>query len=156
MDKLTDLRITTISDREVLWWLSDSVDGEGWATSKEIVATVGASLFDHPHPHRLVSNRLGWLMRLGAVDREFLWDEEGRILHTKEGKPRYSQRWRLTDVGLAFMQGSLTKRQEESMRAMSSDKMYAVTYLLAESYAGMQEEERSLVRRALRWGTHAR
>jgi hypothetical protein len=154
---LSDLKVTTVSDREVLWWLDDAADGEGWATSREIVAQLGGNgLFVHDRPWALVAQRLSWLMRYGVVDREHLSDEKGHPRYYKDGKPVYGQRWKLTPIGEKFMRGSLTKGQQKDLDSMSEDRLVAMVEAIASSYDKLDTPVQFLTKRAWRYGTKLR
>lgn len=154
---LNDLQVTTVSDREVLWWLHDAAGGDGlWVTAREIAAHLGDGMFSHERPHALLANRLGWLMRFGVVEREHKTDEQGSPMYRSDGKLIYTQRWRLTEMGEAFMRGSLTKNQQKDLEQMPSERFLALVETVANQYDGLYDAQKFLMRRAWRFGTKLR
>ena len=123
VEKLT---IDDYSDREFLLILNDVADHEGWATSEDM-----ATRLDLVNK-AIASSRLSWLKRWGAVEKEHERDEHGVLRYYADGKPRYTQRWRLTPAGQALAFGALKKGQEATLAKIGDDQLLAVTRWLSE------------------------
>lgn len=104
---LESLRLLDLSDREVLLVVRDVADGDGWAWAYDVGERLGVV---ESHRRRAAAQRLSWLARFGAVEREHLSDEHGNLMYvTRQGtqRPKYGQRWRLTDIGELLALGKL-------------------------------------------------
>ena len=86
-----DSTIFSISDRELLFVVQDLQEGDDdrRVQTSEIVERLGLT---HEHAARSIGSRLGYMRRIGLVERE-----------TNE------QRWRLTAMGTTFILGILTE-----------------------------------------------
>lgn len=119
----TSLRLQVMSDREVLLIVRDVADGDGWAYAYDVGERIG---LDETHRKRAAAQRLSWLRRYGAVERELLpgptaVDDAGThgLAYDAEEKPRFGQRWRLTELGEAIALGRLRKPTERAIDGMS-------------------------------------
>ena len=123
LDRLT---IDDYSDREFLLVLADVADHDGWANSQDIADRLDLA------NKAIASSRLSWLKRWGAVDKEHERDESGVLRYHANGKPRYTQRWKLTDAGRALAFGALKKNQQQTLDKLGDDQMLVVTRWLSE------------------------
>jgi hypothetical protein len=119
----THLTLLDLSDRELLLVLRDVSDGLGFASALDI-ATQLDLIGDG---HRSVSVRLSWLKRYGAVEREMERDAQGNIRTTRAGKAVTTQRWKLTDIGLAMATGKLKAAQERVFEGLDDGQMLMAT-----------------------------
>lgn len=116
------LTILDLSDREFLLILDECGDADGWADSLAI-----ANALDLEHRHS-ASSRLSWLARVGNLaEREHERDEHGNLRYRRSGKPFYTQRWRLTELGRAYAYGRLKARQRETLERIDDVAMLEVT-----------------------------
>src|SRR4051812_28872093 len=106
---LERLTIEDYSDREFLLVLADVADHDGWATSEDMAVRLDLA------NKATASSRLSWLKRWGAVEKEHERDENGVLRYYADGKPRYTQRWRLTPAGAALAQGAIKKGQQATL-----------------------------------------
>ena len=125
------LTIDEFSDREFLLVVEDVADGQGWALSADI-----AERLDLAHK-AIASSRLMWLRKWGAVEREHERDEHGVLRYYVDGRPRLTQRWRLTEVGAQLAHGQIKARQQAVLDKIGDDQMLEVTrWLSARTRAG--------------------
>jgi hypothetical protein len=115
------LTIDDYSDREFLLVLADVADPDGWALAADI-----AQQLDLAHK-AIASSRLSWLRRWGAVEREHERDEHGVLRYTRDGKPRHTQRWKLTPAGAALAHGQLRKGQQQTLDKISDEQLLVLT-----------------------------
>jgi prolyl-tRNA synthetase len=115
MAKLEHLRLGDLSDREILLTLRDVADDDGWATSLDISEQLSMG---GDKPTQCVAQRLSWLRRYGAVDRE---DGKGAL-----------RRWRLTEVGGRLAMGTLKANQERMLEGLDDAQVLAVTRYVAQ------------------------
>jgi hypothetical protein len=143
------LTLLDLSDRELLLLLRDAADGTGFADARDIAARLDLT---GDHPHRSVAVRLSWLVRYGAVEREHARDERGNIRYHRNGKAMTTQRWGLTDLGLAMATGKLTKSQEKTLEAMGGGSLLMATRFLSRKIRGSDEQTGKLFDREYRHG----
>jgi hypothetical protein len=143
------LTIDDFSDREFLLVLADVADPDGWALASDI-----ADQLDLAHK-AIASSRLSWLRRWGAVEREHERDEHGVLRYTADGKPRHTQRWKLTPEGHAVAFGALKKGQESTLAKIGDDQLLAVTRWLSERTRADGAVSARLSQREWRYG-HAK
>jgi hypothetical protein len=141
------LRLEDLSDREFLLIVADVADGDGWADSQEVATRLDLT------ERRIASTRLSWLARWGAVEREHERDESGNMRYRRNGKPFYTQRWRLTDVGLDLATGRLRRSQQKALADARDGDLLALTQLLAERQRSGNTTVANLVRREWRYHT---
>jgi len=151
---LTSLRLLDLSDRELLLVLRDVADGVGWATAVDIAERLGVQ---GDHPHRSVAVRLSWLKRYGAVEREHERDPHtGALLYTRGDKPVYTQRWKMTDIGLQMATGKLTKTQEAAFDRLKDGQMLMTMRWLSQRVVASDPTVGKLMDREYRYGTGRR
>jgi hypothetical protein len=125
---LESLRLEDYSDREVLLVLMDVAadDVDGWAYAYDVGKRLGIT---EEHARRATANRLSWMVRYGAVEREHLRDIDGvyRYVNDDPDRPKYGQRWRVTDVGAALARGELRKRDEQALERLQDEHMIVLT-----------------------------
>jgi hypothetical protein len=149
------LSIAEFSDREFLLIVQEAEDADGWSSSHEVAKRVSG--LETAEPHRSVANRLSWLWRFGAVEREYVRDEHGQLVLTRGGKPKLTQRWKLSPLGEAMANGQLRAAQQRSLEAMNEGQLFTVTRWLTEQYrANRGQPVGLLVRRVWTHGTHKR
>lgn len=146
---MNSLRLENFSDRELLLIVHDVRDDEGWSTARDVAERID---LDHDRPWVPVSSRLGWLRRYGATEREFMWDELGNPMYTAQGKLRYTQRWRLTEAGLAIAHGTINTRQQEQLERFKDHQLILVTRWLAGRRRTGEDVTAALVRREWKHG----
>lgn len=147
---LESLRLVDFSDREILLILRDVADDEGWATAADMAVHIDLR---KEHPQRFVGARLGWLFRYGAVEREHMWDEQGNALTTTTGKPRYTQRWRLTPAGEALAVGALKAAQQRALEGLSDAQLLVAMRELTKRYQQAPDTAAALVKREWTYGS---
>jgi hypothetical protein len=141
------LRLEDLSDREFLLILADVTDADGWADSQQVAERLDLT------ERRVASSRLSWLQRWGAVEREHERDEHGSIRYRRNGKPFYTQRWRLTPIGEDMATGRLRKAQEKALAEARDADMLMLTKLLAEHQRHGNTTVANLMRREWRYQT---
>lgn len=124
---LERLTIDDFSDREFLLLVTDHYDDEGWADSLHVAYALGFQ-----NGRKKVAGRFRWLYQYGAVEREHERDESGNIRYHKDGRVRYTQRWRLTSLGQAVAQGTLRKGQASALETMGDGQLFLATRWLSE------------------------
>jgi hypothetical protein len=130
MAERAHLRLEEFSDPELLLALDDvCAAGEGWGSARQVAKHIG---LDGEEPHRPVANRLSWQQRFGSVEREFLRDEAGNIRYHRDGKPMYTQNWRLSDIGRQLAYGRLRKADETALGRLDDGQMLVVTRWLTQ------------------------
>jgi hypothetical protein len=69
------------------------------------------------------------MVRYGAVEREHLRDDRRRLplRQRRPRRPKYGQRWRVTDVGAALARGQLRKRDEQALERLQDEHMIVLT-----------------------------
>jgi hypothetical protein len=115
---LESLRLTDYSDREVLLVLMDVADDDvdGWAYAYDVGKRLGIT---EEHARRAAANRLSWMVRYGAVEREHLRDIDGvyRYVNDDPDRPKY---------------GQLRKRDEQALERLQDEHMIVVTRWMQE------------------------
>lgn len=147
---LERLRIDDFSDREFLLLVADHYDDDGWADSLHVAQALG---FEDTG-RKKVAGRFRWLYEYGAVEREHERDDSGNIRYHRDGRQRYTQRWRLTSLGEAVAYGELGKGQSSALAKMGDGQLFVATRWLSErsrDAAGIGK----LVQREWRYG-HAK
>ena len=144
---LEHLRIEEFSDREFLLVMADVADADGWTDSEHIRERLDLA------ERKIASTRLSWLARYGAVEREHEADEHGNIRYWRNGKPRYTQRWRMTKVGYALASGQLRKAQQGWLEKFDDAQMLQVTAWLTDKARHADPTITKLVAREWRYGT---
>lgn len=142
---LDRLRIEDFSDREFLLILVDVADEDGWADSEHIAQQMDLT------ERRIASSRLSWLRRYGAVEREHEQDADGNIRYFRDGRVRYTQRWRLTELGRAVAYGRLRKGTETALDRVDEGGLLMVARWLSERSRGDMGAAK-LVQREWRYG----
>jgi hypothetical protein len=153
-DHRPTLTLLDLSDRELLLIVRDVGDGpQGWASSVDVADRLRV---DGEAPHRSVAVRLSWLKRYGAVERELERDEHGNIKTTRSGKSVTTQRWRLTDVGLAMATGKLKATQERTFDGLDDGQMLIATRWLTSRVKRSAPTVAKLMDREYRYGVGRR
>src|SRR4051812_36438377 len=106
---LENLRIETLSDREFLLAVVDHLQEDGWADSLDVAKAFGFS------DRKIPAQRFRWLAVYGALEREHERDEHGNLRHFRDGRVRYTQRWRLTELGTAVAHATLRKPEWKAL-----------------------------------------
>jgi DNA-binding HxlR family transcriptional regulator len=144
---LEHLRLQELSDREVLLILRDQADADGYADVEDMGQQLG---LDPAHQVRIITSRLTWLKRWGAVEREPA-DLAGERRVPGEPPPR--RRWRMTRTGQDLALGGLRKRQQQALETAEARDLLGITQLLAERQRGGDPTVRNLVRREWQYRT---
>lgn len=125
-------------DRELLCIIKDHADDEGWADSQDIADAVGLK---HKHPTQCVGARLSWLARYGTGLVERHPDEPA---------------WRLTDMGEAMTNGTLSAAMGKQLEHMKPEQLVMLTRSLTSSYQEVPDEVAHMVRREFTSGSYGR
>jgi hypothetical protein len=150
MAPLETFRLTDFSDREVLLLLNDVADAEGWALAEQVAERIDLGT---DNPKRSVANRLSWLQRYGAVEREVKRDATGNIRVTRGGKLMFTQRWRLTDMGAALALGRLTAREQRTLDDMGDEKLLILARVMSRRFRTADAVASRMMGREWRYGT---
>jgi hypothetical protein len=144
--ELESLRLVDLSDREVLLVVRDVAEPDGWAYAYDVGRRLGIA---DDHARRAAAVRLSWLVRYGAVQREHLQDAFGNLRYINDdlGRPKYGQRWRLTDVGEAVADGKLKRAQERAVEEASDVQLLLVERAIAERGRGADAATSKLIER---------
>lgn len=119
------LTILDLSDREFLLIVRDVSDGDGWADAIDVADQLDLT------DKRSASSRLSWMKRYGAVEREYERDEHGQLRTSRDGTPKHTQRWRLTELGLAMATGKLNKTTQATLERMDSGALLMTARFLS-------------------------
>lgn len=122
------LRLEDLSDRELLLVIADIAGDGGYADGLDIAARLDIG---GEYPRRTVACRLSWLVRWGALQREYERDEAGNIRYRRDGKVVYTQRWGLTPMGWAVASGELRKGLETQLERVDDAQMVVLTRWVA-------------------------
>lgn len=141
---LDHLRLEDMSDREVLLIMLDLSDSEGYVEPMDVAERLDVR---GEHPRRVITARLAWLKRWGAVEREHETDEHGNIVRKRSGEPRTTQRYRLTAIGWDMANGQLRAAQERTLAGMDDGQMLLVTQWLTRRARESGTTVATLVRR---------
>jgi hypothetical protein len=136
MAALESLRLADMSDREVLLIVHDLQDSEGWVDSLDMADRMGMK---HDRRRSTVASRLAWLRRYGAMEREFLWDENSNPIVNRKGEHRMGQRWRLTAIGEVIALGKLKAAQEKAVSELDDSQFLLLTRALAGRVRGADD-----------------
>jgi hypothetical protein len=115
------LTLLDYSDREFLLLLEDVAEADGWADSEELAVRLDLKT------RRSAAQRLSWLARWGAVEKEHARDHTGNLRYHRDGKPMYTQRWRLTDAGRALAYGEIKARQRQALDRFGDEQLLELT-----------------------------
>jgi hypothetical protein len=131
MSPLESLRLIDLSDREVLLVVADVADDDGWAYAYDVAERLGVA---DAYRRRAGAQRLSWLKRYGAVEREHEADEHGNLMYVAGDphRPRYGQRWRLTATGEALASGRLRAAQQRAVDDADEAQLLLVARIVAE------------------------
>jgi hypothetical protein len=143
-----NLRIETYSDREFLLLVADHTQEDGWAESLDVAQALGFA------NRRFAAQRFRWLAIYGAVEREHERDQAGNLRYWRDGRIRYTQRWRLTELGEAVAYGKLRKGDQSALDRLTEAQLPLVTRWLSEHSRGDGGLSK-LIQREWRYG-HAR
>lgn len=141
------LTIDDLSDRELLLVLDDVSDGDGYAESDAIAERLDLA------KRAIASSRLSWLARWGAVEREHERDEHGNLRYMRDGRPRHTQRWRMTETGAALAHGQLRARQRETLERINEQQMLELTRYVTQRARASGSVAAKLIAREWRYGT---
>jgi DNA-binding HxlR family transcriptional regulator len=139
------LRLQEMSDREVLLILRDCADADGYADVEDMGVQLG---LDAKHAVRIVTSRLTWLKRWGAVERE-----PAESVPKVSGEPPRRRQWRMTPAGQALALGTVRKAQQKAMDGAREEDLLGLTRLLAERQRNGNMAVANLVRREWRYRT---
>lgn len=141
------LRLEDFSDREFMLVMADLAEEDGWCDSERIRAQLDLA------ERRIASTRLSWLARYGAVEREHERDEHGQLRYYKDGRPRHTQRWRMTEVGEALAYGQLRKRESTALEGAADSGMLQLMRMITERTRTADATTAKLMVREWRYGT---
>src|SRR4051812_45048048 len=127
---LENFRIETLSDREFLLAVMDHRQSDGWADSLDVAKAFGFT------NRRMPAQRFRWLWEYGAVEREYEYDEGGNLRYYRDGRIRFTQRWRLTELGEAVAEGQLRKADQTALDRLHDEQLVMVTRWLSERTRG--------------------
>jgi hypothetical protein len=149
------LRLEDFSDREFLALCLEGGDADGWFSAKEVVKNPLLKNLEGDTPHRHVANRCSWLWRYGILEREHLRDETGQFRYVKgdPDRPKWGQRWHLTELGEAYLSGALTKRQEGMLEKIEPERMLSMVGWFTGEIEASPDAARNLLLREWRHRT---
>jgi hypothetical protein len=125
---MDSLKLSDLSDREVLAIVDDVSRSDSWSTGDDIAEALG---LEGPTRRQSVGTRLGWIKRLsGTVER-----------HHKFGW------WRLTSLGEDVVKGKLTAAEQRSLQRLEGAKLILATRELGTSRARTSKSLNNLMRR---------
>jgi hypothetical protein len=125
-------RLAEVSDRELLALLRDVSDDDGMASTADVAA---AADLDVKHPLSNVGVRLGYLRKIGMLDR-----------HSD------TQRWYLTTLGERFVRGQLTPAQRRALEALRDGSAWAATESLSRLLGDASLAQATMMRRQWQHG----
>lgn len=138
------LRMTDMSDREVLGLVEDQADEDGWTEAAAVATALWPRIYNgsanaesQVKAARAVASRLAWMRRYGIVDRE-----------------EKSRRWALTREGEHLLNGKLSGAQASAIKSLKGSTLVLAIHEVTERPA--DEMLATLMRRAWRYGTVAR
>lgn len=126
---------------------------DGYVASSEVAERLNII---GDHPGRVVASRLSWLARYGAMEREYIRDSFGNIRERRNGKLMHTQRWCLTDLGLAMATGKLTKTQQGMLDKLGDGQMLMTMRWLHQRVTGSSQQVGKLMDREYRYGLQRR
>lgn len=133
------LRLEEFSDREFLFAVDDSINGEGYATA----AMVQQSLqLDHPRAAQCIGSRLGYLRTIGVVE--------------SDPEKRGARWWRITSRGQALMAATLTQAQQRALDGAGGDKSLATMRTIIGQLAAADDMTARMMQREFRYGAAER
>lgn len=151
------LRLVDFSDREILAIILDVTDGEGWITAEEfsLLPDMADLQSLHKYPQRFVGARFGWLAKFGVLEREQARDKFGNKVYVKNdrSRPRWSKRWRVTDVGAALVKGNLSPEQLKALEGMGSTRVMHLTRWVTDQARRQPQIARKMMTREWQYGT---
>jgi hypothetical protein len=126
-------KLADVSDRELLALLQDVSDDDGMASTADLAAVADLNA---KHPLSNVGVRLGYLRRIGMLDRD----------------PK-TMRWFLTTLGSRFVSGRLTAAQRKALEALRDEgSAWAATESLASLLGGASQAQATMMRRQWQYG----
>jgi len=127
------MRLQDVSDREFLALAHDTTNGDGQFSTAELAEAFG---MDTKHPLTNVGVRLGYLRRIGMLERDL----------TTMG-------WYLTVIGERFVKGGLTKAQRTALDALKTEgAAWAATESLARLLSDTSATQATMMRRQWQYG----
>lgn len=141
------LRLTDMTDREVLAIVASQADEEGYAESPAVAEALWPSVIQNGNGDakllaiKAVSQRLSWMARYGIVRR--------RQPQKGEPRPKYAT-WTLTDVGERLLHGKLKVSTTNAIDNLDGTAMVLAVHRLTEHDRDGTIE--TLMRRAWQYG----
>jgi hypothetical protein len=127
------MKLNDVSDREVLALCSDIAGPEGDFSTADFAAAVDMAV---KHPLSNVGVRLGYLRRIGMIERDL-----------------DSKRWYLTPLGVTYVRGSLTTAQRRALEALRDEgSAWAATEQLAALLQDASLSQATMMRRQWQHG----
>jgi hypothetical protein len=117
---LEHLRLSDLSDREILLVVADTADDEGWSTADDVGERLG---MPEESRRRMAAMRLSWMARYGAVQSD-------------PDRPGGMSRWRLTAIGQAIAQGRLRRAHERAVDDADDAQLLLLSRIVAERARG--------------------
>lgn len=147
------LTLLDLSDRELLLVLRDVRDA---ATGYAYAADIADRLDLGEEGRRSVSCRLSWLVRYGAVEREYKRDESGNIRYHQNGKVMTAQGWALTDIGFEMATGTLKQSAAKMLDNLKDGSMLMTMRWLTQRVVASDPTVARLLDREYRHGVGRR
>lgn len=145
---LSDVRNDTITDREILYILTDVSDDEGYATTEEVAEQIGLNTSKAKNPNSNVGVRLGYMRRIGLLVRE-------RVVETDpEVGRKHFWAWKLTQAGEDFRNGRLSNPQRAVVESLKEAQLPDLSAAFAQAYSRSSVVGRHVSRRELFHGLH--
>lgn len=140
------LRVTDVSDREILRVIFDEADDEGWADLEDIANRFFSMRGEDRRRSamRSCATRLAYMKRtLNVVKKRVMVD---KIEHRE-----YTQ-WALTAQGHHFLNGQLTASQQSSLSSADDGKLVAATEIISNRYMTVKAPVATMIRRQFQYG----
>lgn len=135
------LKVTDISDREILRAIYEEAGSGGWANMEEIAERFFSMRGEDRRRFamRCTATRLAYMKRtLNVVMKRVMYDKEN---HTK-----YTQ-WALTKQGEQFLLGQLTDAQTRALTNVDEGKLIATAEVVLNRYSVVRLPVATMIRR---------
>lgn len=138
---MPSLRISDVSDREILRAVYEEAGDGGWANMEDIAERFFSMRGDDRRRNamRCTSTRLAYMKRvLNVVMRRVMYDKENHVKYTQ---------WALTSQGEKFLRGQLTPAQEKALTDADEGKLIATAEVVLSRYGIVRMPVATMLRR---------
>lgn len=132
------LTVYDISDRELLMRLDELADAEGLCTSQELVDGLGIK----DGSARLISSRLSWLKRFGALETAETYRES-----EETGNKYKVKAWRLSPDGETYTFTTFNAAKRRSVEGIDDANLVEAVGLIAARFTAVNATARNMMRR---------